>query len=55
MLFNFNNYWKNRNYLPASSPREYSIAKYSSAAVFYGGMMPLQTKEDAEVSDTLDQ
>ena len=34
-VFSFNSYWKHRNYLPLSSNREFSVAKYGPASVFY--------------------
>ena len=47
MLFSFNSYWKNRNYLSASSPREYNLTTYPGASTFYAAFIPSNQAQDS--------
>ena len=49
MLFSFNNYWKNRNYLSANSPREYNLTAYQAAGLFYAAQIPAQANTTKEI------
>ena len=41
MLWNFNSYWKTRNYIPQSSLRQFASTQYPSAAQFYAHLIPV--------------